>query len=42
MKNKTKFRTLSEATRQVKLMDDDYLLSELTGEKYDSMDKEVL
>ena len=29
----------AEAMRFVKLMDDDYLLSELTGEKYDSLDK---
>lgn len=40
----TKFelRNDAEAMRFVKLMDDDYLLSELTGEKYDSKDKDVL
>lgn len=41
---KTKFQlgTDAEAERFIKLMDDDYLMSELTGEKYDSPNKDVM
>lgn len=41
---KTKFQlgTDAEAERFIKLMDDDYLMSELTGEKYDSPDKDAM
>ena len=43
-KDKTKFEIKSdaEAIRFIKLMDDDYLMSELTGEKYDSKDKDEM
>lgn len=34
--------TDAEAERFIKLMDDDYLMSELTGEKYDSPNKDVM
>lgn len=41
---RTKFQlgTDAEAERFIKLMDDDYLMSELTGEKYDSPNKDVM
>lgn len=41
---KTKFLlgTDAEAERFIKLMDDDYLMSELTGERYDSPDKDAM
>lgn len=41
---KTKFQlgTDAEAERFIKLMDDDYLMSELTGERYDSPDKDAM
>lgn len=35
-------RSEAEAVRFIKLMDDDYLLSELTGEKYDSDVKDLM
>jgi hypothetical protein len=43
-RSKTKFQlgTDVEAERFIKLMDDDYLMSELTGEKYDSPDKDAI
>ena len=43
-REKTKFeiKSDSEAVRFIKLMDDDYLMSELTGEKYDSKDKDEM
>ena len=43
-KSRTKFelKNEAEAERFVKLMDDDFLLSELTGEKYESTDKDIM
>lgn len=43
-RDKTKFeiKSAAEAVRFIKLMDDDYLMSELTGEKYDSKDKDEM
>ncbi len=43
-RDKTKFQlgTNAEAERFIKLMDDDYLMSELTGERYDSPSKDVI
>lgn len=43
-RSKTRFQlgTDAEAERFVKLMDDDYLMSELTGERYDSPNKDAM
>lgn len=41
-KTKFKLKSKAEAERFIKLMDDDFLHSELTGEDYDSSDKDVL
>ena len=43
-RSKTKFQlgTDAEAERFIKLMDDDYLMSELTGERYDSPNKDAM